>query len=616
MNRNPLDRSLGGEMAGKFQKDDTFVIGITMAGAVSAGAYTAGVLDFLIEALDTWYRAKADPDADVPRHKVCISAMSGTSAGGVCAPLLCAAMAAGDSPTIRRPAGLTEDGTDKQLEIRNYLPRLYEAWVEKPSLLADARGRGFLGLGDLKGAAAIRSLLNSDLLEMIGGEALKLPANGKAKSYPYVSQRLHLFAMVGNARGVPYKIVFDHDNAHGTRLHADRVHVAIDGLGEITDMESVWAAQEFPAVTADVQNLFAADLDSNWSTILQGAMASCAFPAALRSRILVFDHKLWDKRVWPSGVGYVPGATPQTGAYPEVSPNWPTTLSPDWDYKFVNVDGGIANNEPFEYAHYAIMSEDTLAESLRNPSDGGSADRAVIMIDPFPEPPGFEEPDAPKDGLLDSLLVLPGVFLAQARFKTEELMRAAKDDVYSRFLISPWGPRPDGGQDGSTAMSCGGLAGFVGFVEQSFRAHDFQLGRRNCQKFLRDHFCLPCDPNYNNKIIKECWPAPKIADPAWFKNGDKNPGRYAQIVPLCGALGTKVEPRPSWPKTTEANLNKIEDQIEDRLSRVLPTLLGELGVRGGWSIVANLALKFGAKSAIVGKIMNTMRKSLAKQKQI
>lgn len=32
-------------------KANEFKIGVTMAGAVSAGAYTAGVLDFLIEAL-------------------------------------------------------------------------------------------------------------------------------------------------------------------------------------------------------------------------------------------------------------------------------------------------------------------------------------------------------------------------------------------------------------------------------------------------------------------------------------------------------------------------------------------------------------------------------------
>ena len=30
-----------------------------MAGAISAGAYTAGVMDFLIQALDAWEKIKA-----------------------------------------------------------------------------------------------------------------------------------------------------------------------------------------------------------------------------------------------------------------------------------------------------------------------------------------------------------------------------------------------------------------------------------------------------------------------------------------------------------------------------------------------------------------------------
>ena len=37
---------------------DTFEIGLVMGGAVSAGAYTAGVLDFLFETLDAWEAAK------------------------------------------------------------------------------------------------------------------------------------------------------------------------------------------------------------------------------------------------------------------------------------------------------------------------------------------------------------------------------------------------------------------------------------------------------------------------------------------------------------------------------------------------------------------------------
>src|ERR1039458_9630649 len=45
-----------------------FKIAINMAGAISAGAYTAGVLDFMTEALDAWYRAKAE-GAEVPNSE-------------------------------------------------------------------------------------------------------------------------------------------------------------------------------------------------------------------------------------------------------------------------------------------------------------------------------------------------------------------------------------------------------------------------------------------------------------------------------------------------------------------------------------------------------------------
>ncbi|MGB7726400.1 MAG: hypothetical protein WBL50_00105 [Candidatus Acidiferrum sp.] len=73
-----------------------FRIGLNMAGAVSAGAYTAGVLDFLIEALDAWYdereRQKSLHGTDISRweilaHDVSIEVLSGASAGGMCAAI-------------------------------------------------------------------------------------------------------------------------------------------------------------------------------------------------------------------------------------------------------------------------------------------------------------------------------------------------------------------------------------------------------------------------------------------------------------------------------------------------------------------------------------------------
>jgi len=54
-----------------------------LAGTVSAGAYTAGVLDYLLEALDAWQRAKEDGKSFAPPHEVVVSTIAGASGGGI-----------------------------------------------------------------------------------------------------------------------------------------------------------------------------------------------------------------------------------------------------------------------------------------------------------------------------------------------------------------------------------------------------------------------------------------------------------------------------------------------------------------------------------------------------
>ncbi len=62
---------------------NTYHLGLAMAGAVSAGAYTAGVLDYLFETLERWEAEKIK--GGVPTHKVVLDIMGGASAGGMCA---------------------------------------------------------------------------------------------------------------------------------------------------------------------------------------------------------------------------------------------------------------------------------------------------------------------------------------------------------------------------------------------------------------------------------------------------------------------------------------------------------------------------------------------------
>ena len=67
-----------------------------MAGAVSAGAYTAGFMDYLIEVLNNWEEQKisnrkklknneplTEFEKKIPLHNVSIEALGGASAGGL-----------------------------------------------------------------------------------------------------------------------------------------------------------------------------------------------------------------------------------------------------------------------------------------------------------------------------------------------------------------------------------------------------------------------------------------------------------------------------------------------------------------------------------------------------
>ena len=82
---------------------DTVKLCITMAGAVSAGAYTAGVLDYLLDTLALWEAAKEKNrklgpehpkyDHSIPMHQVEIDVLSGSSAGGISCTLMLLALA-------------------------------------------------------------------------------------------------------------------------------------------------------------------------------------------------------------------------------------------------------------------------------------------------------------------------------------------------------------------------------------------------------------------------------------------------------------------------------------------------------------------------------------------
>src|SRR5271154_2856638 len=104
--------------------DRTFELGLVMAGAISAGAYTAGVLDFLFEALDAYEDAKLNPGWDGPTPAVRVPVMTGASAGGMTSAIS-ALQAFRDFDHVR-PSPAPPPPPERN--------RLYSSWVKEVSL--------------------------------------------------------------------------------------------------------------------------------------------------------------------------------------------------------------------------------------------------------------------------------------------------------------------------------------------------------------------------------------------------------------------------------------------------------------------------------------------------
>lgn len=532
----------------------TFTIGLAMAGAISAGAYTAGVMDTLFLALDAHQRKF---EAGEVGYRVVLKVMSGSSAGGICSALGALALAEG----VRRidPAQappLPPEGAIPAAQDAAHigLPLLYELWVKRLNLLSkrsedesrkDPEIDGLLSLSDLiEKGSNVRSILDSTFIDSQAQALLKdrIKVNGRAP-LGYVAADLEIFLTTTNLMGVPYEVKFSGEDSPGHLMasHGAVTHFTMKGIGS-AEIGSHWLTQwEDAGNLVSLDTLEGETVDFSgaikghevWKDLLDTAVASGAFPVGLSSRPLVMKAAALHAQAWA------------IDANPKMRPKvkLTATLSTEDDLPYIAVDGGVANNEPFELARYTLRpsrveamakragylehsggSQEQLKEAEvirarkddvpgwqlgRNPRGANQADRAVIMIDPFPEGPELRIAASARsnEGRVEAGVVyaarklLPSL-INQARFKPVELMNATDDSIHSRFLISPsltLVPKPGASTahsdtrfklSGSSAIASGFLGGFGGFFSEAFREHDYRLGQKNCRSFLENYFVL------------------------------------------------------------------------------------------------------------------------------
>jgi len=503
-------------------KSGAFELGLVLGGTVSAGAYTGGVLDYFLEALDAWQKAKEVGDPEAPLHEVTISTVAGTSGGAI------------NGAILLRSAGWQFHHGESDTNP------FYSSWTRGVDLMKLLEANPIEnGLDSIFNCASI----DEQAEKTIAYKGQPLGSGASPRHRSYLADPLRLIMMVGNVTGLPYSISMggQADLAHDLIAHADFMRFALAVEKGIPNA---------PASRPDEMALSSTS-EVNWDVLRQAALATSAFPVAFRSRGLSRAVEI---------CGYRAVAIPAENGSAKV-----VQLIPNWDLlsrgeknplvtNFVTVDGGTINNEPVDLVRTALAGLDG-----RNKRKPGEADRAVILVDPFSDPENLGPRTPP--GLVEAILPFVMSLVYQARFKPADIALAHDETVYSRYLVAPVGPGPSGKRTvGKDAIASGGLGGFLGFVDAGFLRYDYALGRANAHAFLTKHLAIP--EKANNPIFNS-WSDDQKRIYRFTDDGID----YLPLIPLMAPLRSNPPSLRPWPRL-RAMPEGLSDAIAARADAV------------------------------------------------
>lgn len=565
-------------------EESTFYIGLCMAGAVSAGAYTAGVVDYLIEALEIWESKKKDETlkGQVPTHKVQIPVMGGASGGMT-------SIIAGtifNNPLVH----LENPGNDLLAEHPEN--KLYHSWVD---LIDPDMFSRMLDISDIQSGKVI-SALNSSFIPGIANRVFNLDKD-KWKPFPdFIHKNLKIFTTLTNLQGFDYSYDFQGTSGQDSTKYHSVIHNDY-GCFQIEDgpiEEDTGNEGWMPLHLKD-----RIEPGSHVQEAIDSAMATGAFPVGLESRIVNRESKYVLTNRWLKDY-LVPGQFPNN------------------TYSSLNVDGGVINNEPFEKVRDVL--NDITMQTEKEFQSANQFKSTVIMVEPFPTQ---QNSTISQDkGLLNIVKNTLGAMLNQMRSKPIDLREAMNDSKFGQFLITPSRTLHDltTGEKialtGEKAMACGALSGFSGFLNKNFRVHDYYLGRFNCQIFLRDYFNIPKEAIEKNPIFKDGYNlSPENLKRFESKNeGQKN--NY-QIIPIFEdpekpfsfpKLDFKND-KDNWPEIQENDIEKFKGKIKTRVQKFILNVAPMNGITrfliwAGTVVVLNRVISENILKAMKSELMD------------
>jgi hypothetical protein len=581
----------------------TFEFGLVLGGTVSAGAYTAGALDFLVQALDAWHEQK-----DGPPHIVLLKTAAGSSGGAVCAAILGAL-------TNRDFTHVTNQPASSLTTIDN---KLWNVWVETFNFkdLVDTSDISEEVVDEQTGSKSdntqhVISLFNSrmidDAVRVVVTYAM-LPGN---KERAWVAKPFRIAVTVGNLRGIPYKIqglpvdgtftgasFVQHDDYAWFAIPSWKGTDGSDKLAALKRPDEFWlSANPQPGASAPYEVL------GEW------AAASGALPLGLKARVLSQPIEHYNNRPRIRLV--------KTNGAIETRIDWPT---PDWteipeihtgeDYQFSAVDGGTFNNDPVRLVHTALAG--LIGENPRDPQE---ANRAMLMIDPLAEEPhALERTGRSLSAIAKSIV---GAVVAGARYLTADMELFAREDVFSRFQLVPTRKVEGEPRAGADALAGTGLFAAAGWCAREFRVHDFLLGRANMMQYLQQKFIL----RDNNKlfsgwsdVLRVKYAMDKDGNPLGLTPADlkmKVPKAREYFLPVIPVLPELQAEVPEWPNGA-LSPGAIEQPLRNRLETVLRRLREDnLPGIGPWilNLVTGPTLAANIASGVVDSFDEELRKA-------
>ncbi|GAB4524107.1 MAG: hypothetical protein Tsb0014_02260 [Pleurocapsa sp.] len=441
-------------------------LAVVITGAVSLGSYEAGVMYEILEAIALHNEKNKDNDSE----KIEIDVITGASAGGMTACLLAQHLLCGDQSRdlrfnnvpfiwlllheINCIAGILFLCESPNLSLRDpYENPLYKAWVKdvdiKQLLEVDPKDHKF-------------SLLQSGVVENIGKKYLQDNPSIQNPKHPAAASEIRIGIAMSNLNGYEYNIDKPEPTQGTTNFSYTRYQDQFVCLAKREDNEVT--LREMTLLENGDQDIWHDFRDTDWVELREVGLSSGAFPFAFKPRKIRRDG----------------GKTNIAGKKNRFSQR-----SGDFWY----VDGGVFENEPLGMAQQLVAQID-------DEDDKGisQADRYYLLVAPgertLPENPQlkpvkissrfwqflfnintnacnlgfilFWQESLKLDLLKTGSALLSSIF-QQARFQ-EWIVKGIKKPVISITA-------------NDFELLGDVFSAFAGFLEEKFRAYDYNIGR-------------------------------------------------------------------------------------------------------------------------------------------